>query len=377
MAGLDGRVVGAALAGAFTAGAALGLLAEKAAVGRALRRDPERDEPFGTLRGRVVEVAADDGTLLHVEVDDPLPGSKGDDGLTLVFSHGYALNQDSWHYQRRDLRGLGRLVLWDQRSHGRSQRATSGHDIDHLGNDLARVIEAVAPTGPLVLIGHSMGGMTIMSLAAHHPELFGDRVVGVALVSTSAGSLAEVDFGLPRPAARAFHRYAPVAASALAREKEFVERQRTRGNDLSLFLTRMYSFGSGASPSLTAFTAEMLAATPIDVISDFLPTFDAHDKAEALAALHEVEVLVLVGDADRLTPPELSREIVRRVPGAELVVYEDSGHMLMLERYAEINQELRDLVARVRRNLAAGAGARAGAGAGAAGAAGAASGSPA
>jgi hypothetical protein len=68
---------------------------------------------------------------------------------------------------------------------------------------------------------------------------------------------------------------------------------------------------------------------------------------------------------------------VRRVPGAELVVYEDSGHMLMLERYAEINQELRDLVARVRRNLAAGAGARAGAGAGAAGAAGAASGSPA
>ncbi len=373
MAGIDGRLVAAALAGAFAAGAGLGLLAEKAAVGRALRPDPEKHEPFGALHGRVVPVRADDGTRLHVEVDDPPPG-RGDDGLTIVFSHGYALNADSWHYQRRDLQGLGRLVFWDQRSHGRSERSSAGHDIDTLGHDLAAVIHAVAPTGPLVLVGHSMGGMTVMALADQQPELFGTRVHGVALMATSASGISEVSFGLPAPAARVFHALAPGAAATLARQKDFVERQRERGNDLSLLLTRLYSFGSAVPPSLNSFTAEMLAATPIDVIADFLPTFETHDKRTSLAALHDVEVLVLVGGTDLLTPQEHSQEIVRYVPGAELVVLPGTGHMIMLERYPEVNQALRELAGRVRRNLAAAAAAAAaaapaaGAGAGAAGA---------
>jgi pimeloyl-ACP methyl ester carboxylesterase len=363
VAGVDGRLVGAALAGAFAAGAGLGLLVERAAVGRALRPDSERHEQFGALRGRVVPVRADDGTPLHVEVDDP-PAGRGDDGLTIVFSHGYSLNSDSWHYQRRDLQGLGRLVFWDQRSHGRSGRSRDGHDIDTLGRDLAAVLAAAAPTGPLVLVGHSMGGMTVMALADQRPELFGSRVHGVALVASSASGISDVSFGLPGLAARVFHAVAPAAAATLARQKDFVERQRERGNDLSLILTRLYSFGSPVSPSLNAFTAEMIAATPIDVIADFLPTFESHDKRAALAVLHDVEVLVVVGSTDLLTPREHSDEIVRYVPGAELVVLPDTGHMVMLERYAEVNQALRDLVGRVRRNLAThGAG-----GAGAAGA---------
>jgi pimeloyl-ACP methyl ester carboxylesterase len=354
VAGIDGRLVAAALAGAFAAGAGLGLLAEKVAVGRAFRPDPERDEPFGSLHGPAVPLRADDGTLLHVEVDEPPPG-RGDDGLTIVFSHGYALNEDSWHYQRRDLQGLGRLVFWDQRSHGASARSSGGHDIDTLGRDLAAVIAAVAPTGPLVLVGHSMGGMTVMALAHQQPELFGTRVQGVALVATSAGGIGEVSLGLPGPAAKIFHAYAPGAAASLARQKEFVERQRERGNDLGLLLTRLYSFGSAVPASMNAFTAEMLAATPIDVIADFLPTFETHDKHDALAVLNDVEVLVVVGSSDLLTPEEHSRDIVRIVPGAELLVLAETGHMVMLERYAEVNQALRELVGRVRRNLAAAA----------------------
>ena len=62
---------------------------------------------------------------------------------------------------------------------------------------------------------------------------------------------------------------------------------------------------------------------------------------------------MLVGDDDRLTPAAHSDEIVRHVPHAELVVIPDSGHMVMLERYPEVNQHLRELVARVRTNLAA------------------------
>ena len=354
-----GRIAGVvgALGAAVAVGAALGVAAERVVVRRALRPDAERDEPFGALRGRVVPVLASDGTPLHVEVEDPPPGSVADragDGLTIIFSHGYALEEDSWHYQRRDLRALGRLVFWDQRSHGRSGRGPSTNaTIDQLGRDLEAVIAATAPTGPIVLVGHSMGGMTVMSYAAHRPEEFGPRVRGVALIATTAGGLADVPLGLPAPLARVFHSAAPQLAGVLARRKDLVERGRRAGSDIAYLLTKVYSFGSNVPPSLTGFVHRMLSATPIDVVAEFLPTLESHDKRAALEAIGRVDTLVLVGDDDMLTPSRHSDEIVRHVPGAELVIIPDSGHMVMLEKYPEVNQHLRELVVRVRKGIVA------------------------
>ncbi|CAB4847942.1 unannotated protein [freshwater metagenome] len=355
-----GRIAGVigALGAAAAVGAAVGVAAERVLVRRSLRTDPERDEPFGGLRGRVVPVTASDGTHLHVEVEEPPPGSaadRADDGLTVVFCHGYALEEDSWHYQRRDLRALGRLVFWDQRSHGRSGRGPAENaTIDQLGRDLESVLEAVAPTGPLVLVGHSMGGMTVMSYAAHHPTVFGDRVRGVALLATSSGGLADVPLGMPLPMARIFHSAAPQVAGVLARRKDLVERGRRAGSDIAYLMTKVYSFGSNVPPSLTGFVHRMLSATPIDVVAEFLPTLQTHDKRTALEALGRVDTLVIVGDSDMLTPSRHSDEIVRHVPGAELVIIPDSGHMVMLEKYPEVNQHLRELVGRVRKGLSPG-----------------------
>lgn len=338
--------------GLLAVGAAAGAAAEHLLVRRGLGGGAW-EEPFGSLRGRVVEVTGDDGTPLHVEVDDP-PAGRAEDGLTVVFSHGYALNQDSWHFQRRGLQGLARLVFWDQRSHGRSGRGEfDTHHIDQLGRDLMRVLDVCAPTGPVVLVGHSMGGMTVMSLAAHHPEIFGSRVRGVALLATSAGGMSAETLGLPPVLAPALRRFAPSAAAALARQKDLVELGRRRGSDLGLLLTRLYSFGSAVPASYTAFVADMIAATPIDVIAEYLPTFDEHDKYAALEALQRCEVVVVVGGSDVLTPPRHSEEIVRRVPGAQLVVLPDTGHMLGIERPVEVNTALLGLLGRVRAHLPA------------------------
>jgi len=342
------RVAG--VAGVVAAGATVGVVAEKAMVGKRFRRDSEADEPFGTLRGREIDVFANDGTRLHVEIDEP---ANQRDNLTVIFCHGYALNQDSFHYQRRDLRSLGRLVFWDQRSHGRSQRGhKSTSNIDQLGADLAAVVDAVAPTGPVVLVGHSMGGMTVMAYADQRPEEFGARIAGVALLATSAAGLVGVPLGLPDAASKLVTRSAPGFAESLARNKELIERSRRVSSDLSLLLTNRYSFGSKVSPTLTQFVAEMLNATPIDVVAEFMPAFTAHDKRSALGALNRVETLVMVGDSDMLTPGEHSLAILHRVPGAEYIVLPDTGHMLLLERYPEVNQHLRELVGRVRRNAA-------------------------
>ena len=148
--------------------------------------------------------------MLHVEVDGDL-----DAPVTVVFVHGFTLSMDSFHFQRRELGDAARLVFYDQRSHGSSGRSEPEHcTIDQLGQDLYAVLQAVASNGPVVLVGHSMGGMTILALADQHPELFGDRVVGVALLVHLDRRLREVDV---RPARRGPARVVDPAAPHVAK----------------------------------------------------------------------------------------------------------------------------------------------------------------
>jgi pimeloyl-ACP methyl ester carboxylesterase len=338
--GLIALGVGLAAAGA---GAALGLAAERFTAGRVLGDempeagtgelpDPRGGPPLGSLHGEPRIVLADDGVPLHVEVDEPAAAAGGDDvPLTFVLSHGYALTLDSWHYQRLALRERGRVVLWDQRGHGSSGTGPAGAStIDQVGADLAAVIDEIAPEGPLVLLGHSMGGMTVMSLAAHRPELFAERVVGVGLISTSAGGLGQLDLGLPG-FGRLVVRAAPVAARVIARSPGLAAQGRRVSSDLETILVRRYSFASDVGPALVRFSTAMIAATRVEVISDFLPTFAGHDKREALAAMQDVETLVLVGDQDLLIPAAHSEEIARLLPAADHVLVRHGGHLVLLE----------------------------------------------
>ena len=345
------RLLGGGLiaAGAVAAGAVAGAIAERAVMSRGARPAEPEEFAMGTVRGEVRTLTTADGTELHVEIDE----AEADPLVTVIFAHGYSLNLDSWHFQRLALRGRARLVFYDQRSHGRSSRAEfDSHHVDQLGADLYEVIEEVAPDGPLMLIGHSMGGMTIMALADQHPELFGDRIYGVALFATTPGGLTNVNLGLPSAVGRVFQAVAPVAAQSLARRKDVVERGRRGTSDLSLMMTRLYSFGSRASDQAGAFVAEMISGTPIDVLAEFLPALNDHDKRAVLPVLQKTEVLVVVGDSDRLTPVEHSAEIVRAVPGAEFVVIKDAGHMVNIEHHEQVDALLIELLERVQRDVA-------------------------
>ncbi|GGK77577.1 hypothetical protein Sme01_43530 [Sphaerisporangium melleum] len=338
--GIAGAVFGTA-----SAGLAATALAKRYVVGRIrLRPDLEASEPFGELRGRRTTVTTSDGAELYAEVDGP-----EDAPLTVVFCHGYTLNLDSWHYQRRDLRDRYRLVFWDQRCHGRSAR-TSADDctIDRLGDDAAEVIKALVP-GPCVLVGHSMGGMTVMALADSHPELFGDKVRGVALISTSAGRLAEITLGLPSLVSKLVHWAAPPAVSVLGRRAALIDRGRQAGNDVSFLALRYLAFGDPAkvSPTVVDFAESMIRSTPTDVIADFYPALMSHDKLAALDVVGKVPVEVIVGEKDWLTPPEHSKAITATVASARLTEVPDTSHLVLLEKPVIINQVIDDLLARV------------------------------
>jgi pimeloyl-ACP methyl ester carboxylesterase len=334
----------AAIAGVAAAGIAAGVTAERRVVGRE-RRGPDRyaDEAFGSLHTAGRTVTASDGVSLHVEV-------VGDDdaAVTVVFAHGFTLSMDCWHFQRRALDGDARLVFYDQRSHGASGRSPRHHaTIDQLGDDLRAVLDAVAPEGPIVLVGHSMGGMTILALAEKHPALFGSRVVGVALMSTAAGAFAETLFGIPGVVGRALRPVAPGVVRAANRRASLIETGRRTGSDFAYLLTRQLSFGGPVPPSLVDFMERMVAHTPVEVMTEFFDTFLDHDKLEALDVLAEVDTLILCGAKDRLTPPHNSQVMADALPDAELQIVPGAGHMVILERPAVVNAALRRLVDRV------------------------------
>jgi len=324
--------------------------------------------PYGALRGTPGKAYAEDGTELYYEVDDLDPeagpalsprrrrlfGRKTPAPVTVVFSHGYCLSQDSWHFQRAALRGLVRTVHWDQRSHGRSGRgvAQQGPDgvpvsIDQLGRDLKAVLDAAAPEGPLVLVGHSMGGMTVMAMAALFPELVRERVVGVGFVGTSAGKLAEVTYGLPVAGVNAVRRVLPGVLRALGARAELVERGRRATADLFAGLIKKYSFSSkDVDPAVVRFAERMIESTPIDVVAEFYPAFAEHDKSEALVAFQEIPVLALAGDRDLVTPSSHTEAIARLLPDAELVIVPDGGHLVMLEHPELVTDRIADLLVR-------------------------------
>ncbi|MCX4527574.1 MULTISPECIES: alpha/beta fold hydrolase [unclassified Streptomyces] len=359
---------GAAI-GIVAAGAAAGVAIERLTVGRGMRvkarlaLDAAGD--YGSLRGAEGTTRAEDATELYYEVDElPADSRKENRGRllrrkaaaapTVVFCHGYCLSQDAWHFQRSALRGVVRAVYWDQRSHGRSARGLAQADgepvtIEQLGRDLKAVIDAAAPEGPLVLVGHSMGGMTIMALAEQFPELVRDRVLGVALVGTSSGGLGEVTYGLPLPAAglSAVRRVLPGVLKALGSQVELVEKGRRATADLFAGMIKRYSFGSrDVDPAVARFAERLIEATPIDVVAEFYPAFQIHDKSAALQRFADIPVTVIAGDHDMITPAAHSEAIKAELPAAELTVLESAGHLMMLEHPETVTGLLGDLLAR-------------------------------
>lgn len=290
----------------------------------------------------VVKVPTAYGTPLHAEIQQPPSWQPGD--VTLVFCHGYALSQQSWHFQREFFANTHRMVFWDQRGHGLSEHCSEDPTtIDVLGDDLAAVIRTTTPTGPVVLVGHSMGGMTVMAYTERHHHEFAHRVAGVALIATTAGALQNHDFGWGI-AAPVLHTAAPALLNSVAKFSKYTEKYRKGIRAVESTLVKRYSYSSAPSKEVADLTPAMIAATSLEVLNDFLPAFKEHDKANALGLLEGIETLVLVGDNDLMTPPEHSERIVQLVPHAWFVRVPQAGHMVMLEYPDLVNEHLNELI---------------------------------
>lgn len=314
----------ASTAGAFVvAGVAATVLSGKQRTRRRIRRG--EDVEFGSVHGDRRTISATDGVALNVEVDEAENATP-----TIVFVHGWVCTIDTWHYQRLALRGRVRMVFIDQRSHGLSGRSyATNSSLSNLADDLRTVISAVVPRGPIILVGHSMGGMVIMELAAIEPAQFARRIKGVVLIGTSSGQLMRSSPGLRRliPMLR-------VASPVLDWGRAF--------NSYSV--VRRWALGPHAQERHVDMTNEMILQAPTHVLMDFYANFLALDLVGGLEALGQAKTVVVGGTADVITPVKHSRRLAELIPGAQLVVVEDAGHMVMFEEHQRVTKVIEDML---------------------------------
>jgi pimeloyl-ACP methyl ester carboxylesterase len=280
-------------------------------------------------------VRTDDGVRLAVCDTGPRTAEH-----TVVFLHGLCLNQTSWERQITCLlRRYGqsvRVISYDHRGHGRSAAAPiNTYRIDRLADDLAQVLTVLDVTGPLTLVGHSMGAMTALAYLGRPAAERPIEPHGLVLVATAAGKLAE------RGLARLLATPAPVALVGL------VEHTPERAlhalvRPMRAALSRWH--GRGRSATLAAVTAAALTTTPVATAVGFLPSLRAYNEYASLASIH-ARTVVVSGGLDPLTPPSHAVDLTARICGAEHVHVPYAGHMLPQQAPHVINDAIRRTIA--------------------------------
>jgi pimeloyl-ACP methyl ester carboxylesterase len=330
--------VALAVGAALSAGAAAGFLLERAVVrGRLVPEVEQPDVPLGSLGGEVTTLPGPRGTTLRIETYGPA------DAPQLVLAHGWVCTGRAWHEQVARLAGRYRLVTYDQPGHGHSAGPDTGvYDLDLLGDVLAAVLERCTRPGPVVVAGHSLGGMTLLNAARRHPQLVRDRLAGAVLFSTTSSARAErltLEVGI-RAAARldrAIRRLVPTLRDP--RVLSTADRLWSSSSDLSFLIARWTAVGPQADPAIVAFTQQMAMESGFDVVAGLVETVLGVDEDGGLDALSEVPTTLVVGTHDRLTPAALTRRMARR-SGAAVVELAEVGHMSLLEAGEETTEVL-------------------------------------
>ncbi|HEX5118711.1 MAG TPA: alpha/beta hydrolase [Pseudonocardiaceae bacterium] len=295
----------------------------------------ERVTPWDPAAGR--RFVTSDGTALHV-------AETGAGRVTVVLAHGWTLDHTSWHRVAAALTGV-RVLRYDHRGHGGSAPARAGTaSVAQAADDLAELIAARVPDGPVVLVGHSMGGMAAMALAERHPDLFAERIAAVGLVATSAGDLDQLTLGLPGWLGRRVGAMERRINRRIARRSGGALMSRP---GVAVPGLRWLLFGSGAARADVLATAAQVGRCHPRSMVEFRASLNEHARRAALAALRTVPVVVLAGGVDRLTPVAHARVIAEELPSAELVVFPGAGHMLPYERDTDVAAHVTRLVALV------------------------------
>ncbi|WMT92795.1 alpha/beta hydrolase [Pelagibacterium sp. H642] len=290
--------------------------------------------PFLLAKGdkRPARFEHGDGQLVEGETGTIYVGEHGQGPVTIVLTHGWSLDSSVWGYTKEDIGSGVRLINWDLPGMGKSvprDRVVIG--LTTFAAELRRLIETRTGPEPVVLVGHSIGGMTIQTLARDHPDLFSRQVDGVVLLNTTytnplktmilSGLMQALRKPILEPAMRLTMLLQPIVwlmawQSYLSGWTHIANRfgfgkyvTRSQLNHVSLLTTRN-SPGDQAKGNLAMFN---------------------WDATGALSDLN-VPVLVIGGELDIVTKAEASKAIAASSRLARLEIIEGVNHLGFLER---------------------------------------------
>lgn len=227
----------------------------------------------------------------------------------LVLVHGAGGSHLDWPAPLRRLREANVYAL-DLPGHGRS--AGTGHSSIAPYRDFIFAFLDALGLGKAILVGHSMGGAISLDFALHYP----DRLAGLILVGSGARL-----------------RVAPAILTGILSDFE-----------ATVDLVCDYAFGPSATEQLKRLGRQRRLKTPPQVLHGDYAACDAFDVMERLGEIR-CPTLVIGGTADRLTPPKYSIYLRDHIPGAELVLVDAAGHMVMLQKSEVMTRAISKFIA--------------------------------
>lgn len=288
-------------------------------------------EPNATRGGSVRRVRRPDGTELQVEMYGP------SDAPTLVLTHGWAQDSTGWYYLKRDLAKRFQLIVWDLPGTGESSPpANKDYSLDKMARDLEAVVKLAGR--PVVLAGHSLGGMVMQTFCRLFSQHLGNRVTGLVFMDTT--------FANPLETARwgAFWRalqapvfvplwYASIALSPLMRVMNWAGYL----NGSWHLATRLLGFAGRQTWRQVDFVSRMSAKASPAIAARMALASVKFNEWKTLPMI-PVPVLVLAGENDRLTRFDVNQQLQQRIPNARLAPFHPGGHYALFEHHEAFNR---------------------------------------
>lgn len=282
------------------------------------------DEPHELRGGEQQTIRAPDGSSLHIEVAGPR------EAPTVVLTHGWGLDSTAWYYVRKNLDDHFRLILWDLPGLGRSSEPTDGrYSVERLAEDL-KVVVGTAGGAPVTLVGHSIGGMMILTLARLHPEMLGREVSRIVLVNTTytyplntivAGRLLKALLPLIKALLYLTRWLWPLV---------WLMNGQSYLNGSSHIVNRVASFSRGVTRGQLDFGAWFTVKDKPSVVAKGLLAVLGWDEARTLGQI-SIPTWIITGDSDRITLPSAAEHMHREIPSSELVRITPAGHTGLIE----------------------------------------------
>ncbi len=264
------------------------------------------------------------GAMLYVEQEG------APDEPVIILTHGWGLDSTIWSVAKRDLAKTFRVVSWDLPGMGKSKAPNAAVSLSSFAENLALVIRHTGAER-VVLVGHSIGGMSVQTLARDNSGLFNDRVAGVVLVNTSyhnplktmafRGLAQALRFPILEPQLFITMLLWPIAW--LSAWKSYL--------DGSAHVANRFGFGAYVTRSQLEQTTLLTIRNSQRAQAKGNLAMFRWDADRALADKN-TPVLVIAGSWDIVTKPSASIHIAGTIPGAELMIVNKVNHMGFLER---------------------------------------------